>query len=306
MEGEFTGGEGMGADGYGREDFESLGFPFHGDFGEAAGPRVVGADNTFECLGGEGEVEASVLAEELGCVGDFFRILRGACGGVFGKDGQGLIQGGGAEIRESVVEGACGFVCGDGDFFNGDDVPGIQFAYHMHDGDSRFRIAIRDGGLDAGCTPVFRKDGGVEIDDGLLCRLADVLPYDLPVSHHHDKIRDEIGEFLSNFAYLFRLPNRNAMRERNRLDLWRNRAALASSNRLVRLRDQQARFCPMLNEMAEGGERDISGSDEGEFQDAAKVGGEWREWEAFGKASRGEWEVGEVKPQPIINSEFYA
>ena len=90
MKGQGAGGQGVRASFHGGEDLEAFRFPFDGDLGESAGPGMVGADEAFEFGGGPGEIEAAVLAEELGGVGDCGFVLGGAGGGVGGEDFQGL------------------------------------------------------------------------------------------------------------------------------------------------------------------------------------------------------------------------
>ena len=271
MQEEFSGGEGMFADLHGWEDLEALGFLFYGNLRESPRPRVVGADGSFEDLCGFGEIQSAILSEELGCVGDSVGILGSPGLRIFRKDFQCLGKGSGAEVGEAVVEFSCSFIVSDGDGLCRNDVPGIQLPYHVHDGDTSFRIAVRDCRLDAGCASVFRKDGGVEVNDRLLRSLTDGFPYDLPVGHDYDEFWNDISEFIGDFPDLLRLPDRDPVGDRDGLDLRWNRAALAASNRLVGLGNEKARFRAVLNQMAEGWERDVSGGDEGEFQN-----GYWR------------------------------
>ena len=271
MQEEFSDGEDMLADLHGWEDLEALDFSFHGNLRESPRPRVVGADGSFEDLCGLREIQSAILSEELRCVGDSVGILGSPGLRIFRKDFQCLGKGSWAEIGEAVVEFSCGFLGSDIDGLCRNDVPGIQLPYHVHDGDTSFRIPVRDGGLDTGRASVFRKDGGVEVNDRLHRSLADGFPYDLPVGHHDNEVWNQISEFLGDFPDLLRLPDRNVMGERDGLDLRWNRAALAAPDRLVGLGNEKARFRAVLNQMAEGWERDVSGGDEGDFQD-----GYWR------------------------------
>ena len=138
MNHEFSGWNGMIYDGCRREDFQAFGFPLDGDLGESAWPGMVGAQGSFERFGGLGEIEPAVLTEELWSVGGFFGILRGAGSGIVCEDFESFVEGCGAEIGEAIMEFSGGFLGSNGNFFHGNDIPGIEFTDHVHDGDLPF------------------------------------------------------------------------------------------------------------------------------------------------------------------------
>ena len=164
------------------------------------------------------------------------------------------------------MELSCGFVFPDRNFFHGDDVACIELADDVHDGDAGFWVAVGDGGLDAGGAAVFWEEGGVEVDYGFFGGFADGFADDLAVGHDDNEVWGEVGEFSGGFFDFLGLPDGDGVGEGEGFDFRRDGGALAAADGFVWLGDEEAGLGAVLDEVAEGGEGDVSGGDEGDFQ----------------------------------------
>lgn len=75
-----------------------------------------------------------------------------------------MLEGGGGEEGEAVVEGGAGFGIGKGSAGDVEDVSGVEAFVHVHDGDAGFGVALADGSLDGGGAAVAGEDGGMDVE----------------------------------------------------------------------------------------------------------------------------------------------
>ena len=104
----------------------------------------------------------------------------------------------------------------------------------------------------------------MEVDDSFLRSFADGFADDLTVCHDHGDVHVQGFEIRCDFLDLLRLPNRDAVREGEGFDFWRDSTALATTDRFIWLSDKDARLRAVFDEMSKRRDGDISGGDEGE------------------------------------------
>lgn len=258
------------------------------DRGERPGPGVIGANEALDFLGRLSPIQCPIFALQFAriCHEGLVLWLRGNI--AFTQARKTFCQHVGAEIGKSIVKHPSRILRADRKRLLQDHVTGIEFRYHVHEGDSGFAIAFSNRGLDWRCPAVPRQQGSMKIDAGNARSLEDRFREDLTVGHHHDQVRPQVfqvGERFLVFSERFRLKYRDSCFLREDLDRRRGEDLL-SPDFLVGLGIHRDETFPLHSKKpTERGECDFPGCHEDDSHDAnsrrigdmvkRNVGGPW-------------------------------
>ena len=97
-----------------------------------------------------------------------------------------------------------------------DDITGVQFFCHMHDGNAGFFLALQNRAVDGRRAAVLRQHGGMHVDAAQRGHVQNGLRQELPVGRHHRQLGPERAQQGQRFvtAQALRLVDRQAAGQR--------------------------------------------------------------------------------------------
>ena len=97
-----------------------------------------------------------------------------------------------------------------------DDVAGVEFLRHVHDGDAGMSVTVEDGPVDGRGPPVRRQQRRMDVDTAVKGDLQDRLRENLPVGRHDYQFRRQVADTVQRglVAEFQRLEHRQPPRKR--------------------------------------------------------------------------------------------
>ena len=202
-------------------------------------PGIICTHGAFNFHGRQIPVNQSVRSLQLGSIRrQIFVLARSRSRSGF--DGMDHVhQHIGGQIRENIMHHPAGFLAHQRKRHGLDDIPGVQFANHMHNRHPRGGVSFLNGGGDTGRATVPRQDRGMGIDAAQRGHGDHFLGENLSISHHNDKVRLQLRQRLDSL----RLSKRFWLQDRNIRILGhhfecRRSHDLMPSDRTIRLRHE--------------------------------------------------------------------
>ena len=198
------------------------------------GPRrIEGTYVTTYFHGGARPVDAQLFLVDLGGVGDTGLRLwledQAARGQLVQRRHDGL----GANVGQTVMQGAGGIGLEDGHDMTCTHRTRVQAGFHLHDADAGLRIASLDGPLDGGCTAPARQQRGMDVQTAQPGQIQHRLRQQQAIGGHHHHVRlqgSQSGQCFLGFlvggltpypALLGLIGSRKADAQRLRLKDWK-------------------------------------------------------------------------------------
>ena len=194
----------------GAEDFQGAAI----DEGVAPGPGIVGAKGAGDLLSGLGPVDADIRSGELADVGGVGVVLGDAGRVSAGQQIESLLQSGGGEFGEAIMQAAAGFAAIQRRANGEQDVPGIEAFIHEHEGDAGFGIARFDGSLNRGGSAILGQQRGVDVQATKTRHIKHRAAEDLTVGDDDGDIRIQGAKFFDRVPDFDRLQHGYAVFER--------------------------------------------------------------------------------------------